>query len=140
MLIERVIDQSLICSQSTFFPHEVFPKESFIKPRPTLGGTPSGRGARKLRNTALDSASLRKITTRVSTMKALRMASVFQVDTLGGNNTCQPAVDSGSGELAGGNTAFPDFRHMSCSSHTPCGCGEPLFQRSCLCCDFMWTQ
>ena len=92
------------------------------------------------KHSTLDSASLEKITTRVSTMKALRTVAVFQVDTLGGSNTHQPAVDSGSGEHAGGNTAFPDFRHRSCSSHTPCWCGEPLFQSSCLYCDFMWTQ
>lgn len=80
------------------------------------------------KNGTLDSTSLEKITTRVSTMEALRTVAVFQVDTLGGSNTHQPAVDSGSGEHAGGNTAFPDFRHRSCSSHTPCWCGSLCFR------------
>ena len=90
----------------------------------------------------LDSAPFEKVTTRVSMMKALRTVIVFQVDqfnTLGGNNTYERAVDSGSGGHTWGNTALPYFRYRSSSSHTLCWCREPLFQRSRLCCDFMWT-
>lgn len=54
-------------------------------------------------------------------MKALRTVIVFQVDqfnTLGGNNTYERAVDSGSGGHTWGNTALPYFRYRSSSSHS----------------------